>query len=96
MGGARGGVERSRRSIFASWRRHIDLEYSILFNTLHGGPGSGETWRPHLNTCFADSAPENGGIQWLPQKPWQDKMNAQGGHFQFQLKPNIGGGQVRL
>ena len=26
----------------------------------------------------------------------QDKMNAQGGHFQFQLKPNIGGGQARL
>jgi len=25
---------------------------------------------------------------------WEDKMNAQGGHFQFQLKPNIGGGQV--
>lgn len=25
---------------------------------------------------------------------WEDKMNAQGGHFQFQLKPNVGGGQV--
>jgi len=25
---------------------------------------------------------------------WEDKMNAQGGHFQFQLKPQIGGGQV--
>jgi len=25
---------------------------------------------------------------------WEDKQNAQGGHFQFQLKPNIGGGQV--
>jgi len=25
---------------------------------------------------------------------WEDKMNAQGGHFQFQLKPNLGGGQV--
>jgi len=25
---------------------------------------------------------------------WEDKMNATGGHFQFQLKPNIGGGQV--
>merc|ERR1711881_214655 len=25
---------------------------------------------------------------------WEDKMNASGGHFQFQLKPNIGGGQV--
>merc|ERR1719261_1704323 len=25
---------------------------------------------------------------------WEDKMNANGGHFQFQLKPNIGGGQV--
>ncbi|CAJ1367243.1 unnamed protein product [Effrenium voratum] len=25
---------------------------------------------------------------------WEDKMNAQGGHFQFQLKPGIGGGQV--
>mmetsp|Transcript_96949 Transcript_96949/g.313035 ORF Transcript_96949/g.313035 Transcript_96949/m.313035 type:complete len:232 (+) Transcript_96949:90-785(+) len=25
---------------------------------------------------------------------WEDKMNAQGGHFQFQLKPNIGGGQI--
>uniref|UniRef100_A0A7S1RS49 Eukaryotic translation initiation factor 4E n=1 Tax=Alexandrium catenella TaxID=2925 RepID=A0A7S1RS49_ALECA len=25
---------------------------------------------------------------------WEDKMNAAGGHFQFQLKPNIGGGQV--
>eukprot|EP00747_Dinoflagellata_sp_TGD_P164096 gnl/TRDRNA2_/TRDRNA2_183554_c0_seq1.p1 gnl/TRDRNA2_/TRDRNA2_183554_c0~~gnl/TRDRNA2_/TRDRNA2_183554_c0_seq1.p1 ORF type:complete len:229 (-),score=54.14 gnl/TRDRNA2_/TRDRNA2_183554_c0_seq1:146-832(-) len=25
---------------------------------------------------------------------WEDKMNAQGGHFQFQLKPNTGGGQV--
>merc|ERR1712216_503333 len=22
---------------------------------------------------------------------WEDKMNATGGHFQFQLKPNIGG-----
>jgi len=28
----------------------------------------------------------------LPQ--WEDKANATGGHFQFQLKPNIGGGQV--
>jgi len=25
---------------------------------------------------------------------WEDKMNAQGGHFQFQLKPNTGGGQI--
>merc|ERR1712113_763149 len=25
---------------------------------------------------------------------WEDKMNATGGHFQFQLKPNVGGGQV--
>mmetsp|Transcript_23724 Transcript_23724/g.37768 ORF Transcript_23724/g.37768 Transcript_23724/m.37768 type:complete len:227 (-) Transcript_23724:146-826(-) len=25
---------------------------------------------------------------------WEDKMNATGGHFQFQLKPQIGGGQV--
>jgi len=25
---------------------------------------------------------------------WEDKMNAQGGHFQFQLKPNVGGGQI--
>jgi len=25
---------------------------------------------------------------------WEDKMNAQGGHFQFQLKPAVGGGQV--
>mmetsp|Transcript_12203 Transcript_12203/g.28452 ORF Transcript_12203/g.28452 Transcript_12203/m.28452 type:complete len:231 (+) Transcript_12203:98-790(+) len=25
---------------------------------------------------------------------WEDKMNATGGHFQFQLKPGIGGGQV--
>jgi len=25
---------------------------------------------------------------------WEDKMNQTGGHFQFQLKPNIGGGQV--
>jgi len=25
---------------------------------------------------------------------WEDKMNANGGHFQFQLKPNIGGGQI--
>jgi len=25
---------------------------------------------------------------------WEDKMNAQGGHFQFQLKPSIGGGQL--
>jgi len=25
---------------------------------------------------------------------WEDKQNANGGHFQFQLKPNIGGGQV--
>eukprot|EP00931_Biecheleriopsis_adriatica_P071508 TRINITY_DN4537_c0_g1_i1.p1 TRINITY_DN4537_c0_g1~~TRINITY_DN4537_c0_g1_i1.p1 ORF type:complete len:231 (-),score=49.18 TRINITY_DN4537_c0_g1_i1:94-786(-) len=25
---------------------------------------------------------------------WEDKMNANGGHFQFQLKPNLGGGQV--
>lgn len=30
------------------------------------------------------------GIAWA----WQDKMNAQGGHFQFQLKPNVGGGQA--
>eukprot|EP00927_Polykrikos_kofoidii_P006753 TRINITY_DN12736_c0_g2_i1.p1 TRINITY_DN12736_c0_g2~~TRINITY_DN12736_c0_g2_i1.p1 ORF type:complete len:250 (+),score=40.49 TRINITY_DN12736_c0_g2_i1:61-750(+) len=25
---------------------------------------------------------------------WEDKTNATGGHFQFQLKPSIGGGQV--
>ncbi|CAJ1461787.1 unnamed protein product, partial [Effrenium voratum] len=25
---------------------------------------------------------------------WEDKMNAKGGHFQFQLKPNCGGGQI--
>ena len=25
---------------------------------------------------------------------WEDKMNEKGGHFQFQLKANIGGGQV--
>lgn len=25
---------------------------------------------------------------------WEDKLNAQGGHFQFQLKPNVGGGQI--
>jgi len=25
---------------------------------------------------------------------WEDKMNANGGHFQFQLKPAVGGGQV--
>eukprot|EP00933_Yihiella_yeosuensis_P026952 TRINITY_DN20911_c0_g1_i1.p1 TRINITY_DN20911_c0_g1~~TRINITY_DN20911_c0_g1_i1.p1 ORF type:complete len:231 (-),score=43.55 TRINITY_DN20911_c0_g1_i1:113-805(-) len=25
---------------------------------------------------------------------WEDKMNANGGHFQFQLKPSIGGGQI--
>eukprot|EP00928_Gymnodinium_smaydae_P022652 TRINITY_DN1895_c0_g2_i1.p1 TRINITY_DN1895_c0_g2~~TRINITY_DN1895_c0_g2_i1.p1 ORF type:complete len:264 (-),score=50.50 TRINITY_DN1895_c0_g2_i1:53-742(-) len=25
---------------------------------------------------------------------WEDKMNLTGGHFQFQLKPNVGGGQV--
>eukprot|EP00429_Kryptoperidinium_foliaceum_P138572 CAMPEP_0176273440 /NCGR_PEP_ID=MMETSP0121_2-20121125/46221_1 /TAXON_ID=160619 /ORGANISM="Kryptoperidinium foliaceum, Strain CCMP 1326" /LENGTH=226 /DNA_ID=CAMNT_0017613625 /DNA_START=73 /DNA_END=753 /DNA_ORIENTATION=- len=25
---------------------------------------------------------------------WEDKLNAQGGHFQFQLKPSIGGGQI--
>eukprot|EP00927_Polykrikos_kofoidii_P006754 TRINITY_DN12736_c0_g3_i1.p1 TRINITY_DN12736_c0_g3~~TRINITY_DN12736_c0_g3_i1.p1 ORF type:complete len:241 (+),score=40.51 TRINITY_DN12736_c0_g3_i1:36-725(+) len=25
---------------------------------------------------------------------WEDQMNATGGHFQFQLKPSIGGGQV--
>jgi|Transcript_116766 translation initiation factor 4E len=25
---------------------------------------------------------------------WEDKLNANGGHFQFQLKPNIGGGQI--
>jgi len=25
---------------------------------------------------------------------WEDKMNANGGHFQFQLKPNVGGGQI--
>lgn len=25
---------------------------------------------------------------------WEDKMNESGGHFQFQLKPNVGGGQV--
>lgn len=25
---------------------------------------------------------------------WEDKMNANGGHFQFQLKPTVGGGQI--
>mmetsp|Transcript_30035 Transcript_30035/g.64878 ORF Transcript_30035/g.64878 Transcript_30035/m.64878 type:complete len:227 (+) Transcript_30035:164-844(+) len=25
---------------------------------------------------------------------WEDKANATGGHFQFQLKPSVGGGQV--
>ncbi|CAL1134973.1 unnamed protein product [Cladocopium goreaui] len=25
---------------------------------------------------------------------WEDKMNTNGGHFQFQLKPTVGGGQV--
>jgi translation initiation factor 4E len=25
---------------------------------------------------------------------WEDKVNATGGHFQFQLRPNTGGGQV--
>lgn len=25
---------------------------------------------------------------------WEDKMNANGGHFQFQLKPSVGGGQI--
>lgn len=25
---------------------------------------------------------------------WEDKQNANGGHFQFQLKPNVGGGQI--
>jgi len=25
---------------------------------------------------------------------WEDKANADGGHFQFQLKPSIGGGQI--
>ncbi|CAL1157752.1 unnamed protein product [Cladocopium goreaui] len=25
---------------------------------------------------------------------WEDKMNANGGHFQFQLKPSCGGGQI--
>jgi len=25
---------------------------------------------------------------------WEDKMNSNGGHFQFQLKPNVGGGQI--
>jgi len=25
---------------------------------------------------------------------WEDKMNSTGGHFQFQLKPNVGGGQI--
>lgn len=25
---------------------------------------------------------------------WEDKMNATGGHFQFQLKPTVGGGQI--
>lgn len=25
---------------------------------------------------------------------WEDKLNATGGHFQFQLKPNVGGGQA--
>lgn len=27
---------------------------------------------------------------------WEDKMNTNGGHFQFQLKPSVGGGQARL
>mmetsp|Transcript_65116 Transcript_65116/g.199140 ORF Transcript_65116/g.199140 Transcript_65116/m.199140 type:complete len:229 (-) Transcript_65116:63-749(-) len=25
---------------------------------------------------------------------WEDKMNATGGHFQYQLKPGVGGGQI--
>lgn len=25
---------------------------------------------------------------------WKDKMNTNGGHFQFQLKPTVGGGQA--
>merc|ERR1711948_40856 len=25
---------------------------------------------------------------------WEDKMNSTGGHFQYQLKPNSGGGQI--
>merc|ERR1712039_145142 len=25
---------------------------------------------------------------------WEDKTNATGGHFQYQLKPNSGGGQI--
>merc|ERR1719311_1344998 len=25
---------------------------------------------------------------------WEDSVNASGGHYQFQLKPNVGGGQV--
>mmetsp|Transcript_113727 Transcript_113727/g.223058 ORF Transcript_113727/g.223058 Transcript_113727/m.223058 type:complete len:126 (+) Transcript_113727:3-380(+) len=25
---------------------------------------------------------------------WEDKLNATGGHFQFQLKPSTGGGQI--
>ena len=25
---------------------------------------------------------------------WEDRMNEKGGHFQFQLKPNVGGGQI--
>merc|ERR1712139_279264 len=25
---------------------------------------------------------------------WEDVMNAKGGHFQVQLKPNVGGGQI--
>lgn len=25
---------------------------------------------------------------------WEDKQNATGGHFQFQLKPSVGGGQI--
>merc|ERR1711998_72725 len=25
---------------------------------------------------------------------WEDPLNANGGHFQFQLKPNAGGGQI--
>jgi translation initiation factor 4E len=25
---------------------------------------------------------------------WEDSMNAAGGHFQFQLKPSVGGGQI--
>merc|ERR1712203_624532 len=25
---------------------------------------------------------------------WEDKKNSTGGHFQYQLKPNVGGGQI--